>query len=212
MLDDVVLPLNSQQVLHHQWIWKRYTLNSESNASSIQGKRRPFASLLTLPRKPLDAISKALAMALKLKLLLLLKNGDEMRGLPLTFSLMLHVLDIFHCLILLPNKFEWKCKIVWWFFLNSHSISHKWLLLGIPALLPWCVLTCVTCWTYKHRTSCICVWKRIRTSYHSVPITYYVWCSKFIFIKFPNSCGPVQFLEKSSFKLMVRSDLTKSNL
>ena len=82
LLDDVVLPLNSQQVLHLQWIWKRFTLISESSASSFQRRRRHFASLPTLPRKQLDTISNVLAMVLMLKLLLPLKNGDGMCELP----------------------------------------------------------------------------------------------------------------------------------
>lgn len=66
----------------HSWevprqeMWKRFTLISESRGSSIQRRGRHSASSLTRQRKLLATILKVLAMAPRLKLLLLVRNGD----------------------------------------------------------------------------------------------------------------------------------------
>ena len=89
--------LCSLQVLHQRWIWKRTTSILESNVLCIQRRRGPFASFPTLLKKHLDIISSVVAMALKLKFLLLLRNGGGMCGFP--FSLIIFIiLQITICL------------------------------------------------------------------------------------------------------------------
>jgi hypothetical protein len=79
--------LCSLQVLHQQWIWKRFTLILENNVLFIQRRRGLFANFHTLPRKHFDIMSRVVVMAPKLKFLLLLRNGGGMCGCP--FSLII---------------------------------------------------------------------------------------------------------------------------
>lgn len=81
--------LHSWQVCHNRR--KKFISISESNALSIQKRGRPFVSFLILLRKHLATISKALVMALKQKLLLLLRNGDATRGFACLLFLHIHL-------------------------------------------------------------------------------------------------------------------------
>lgn len=105
--------LCSLQVLHQQWMWKRFTLILENNVLSIQRRRGRFANFLTLPRKHLDIISRVVAMALKLKFLLLLRNGGGMCGFPFSLIIIIIVVVVIIIIIIhmhpLPFRTQFLC-------------------------------------------------------------------------------------------------------
>lgn len=138
LLGNTVCHIYSWQVHHPQWIRKKFILILESSSSSIQRRKRPFASFLTLLRKHFHTTWNVLAMAQKPKLLLPQKNGDEMCTVTcLTFSLFL--LSVF---IFLHHHYLLFCIWDLWVF------AYPWVSICIKiAILAYLeVLGC----TYKH--------------------------------------------------------------
>lgn len=80
----------SLQVLHRRRIWRRFTLSLENSVLYFQMRREHFANFLILQRKHLDIISSVVGMALKLKSLLLQRNGGGMCEFPFTLSFIIN--------------------------------------------------------------------------------------------------------------------------
>jgi len=72
------LCLCSWLVLRLLRMWMRFILNSGSNSTSIQRRKELSANFLILQKRRLDTTLRILAMELKLKLLLQVRNGAGM--------------------------------------------------------------------------------------------------------------------------------------
>lgn len=72
---ELLLCLCSLLVLRLLRVWMRFILSSGSNNTSIQRRKELSANFLTLQKRRLDTTLRILAMELKLKLLLQVRNG-----------------------------------------------------------------------------------------------------------------------------------------